>query len=428
MLYMLLSMGRLPLRRRRFLSWLHKLQQARIGLANALYKFKLANDLQTLAGREPACKALIVACAYGNPMSRANTRDDGPCVSAPARDSFASSMMTDVEVQCEEPTEIIIQVNGEQPAVRGDNYEAGTPLRHSHEDGRRLRDLLRTRYKFSDIDYLSDDGHPEHTVPTAENIKAAIRKLVLDARPGDSLVFAFIGHGGQRTNKDGQEIDGRDEIIFAIDKDRNLAEIVDNEIHDLLVKPLPAGCKLTAIIDACHSGTALDLKYSNEYPGSAYGERLPPSGGQPRADGYDSDPELSPTESLMVKRGFLYAMQKQARRHGKFIFEPRSQGKLLSNVQKSVAKAKVFCLSACRDEQVTYEWKNGYTLTDLIVKTIAFHKKGVMKQRRLLAKVNKKLDEIHAKRPEFKKPFPQLGSNIKRYKWKHEPFILHKLP
>jgi hypothetical protein len=37
--------------------------------------------------------------------------------------------------------------------------------------------------------------------------------------------------------------------------------IVDDDMHDIMVKPLPPGCRLTAIFDSCHSGTALDLPY-----------------------------------------------------------------------------------------------------------------------------------------------------------------------
>jgi hypothetical protein len=32
-------------------------------------------------------------------------------------------------------------------------------------------------------------------------------------------------------------------------------------MHDIMVRPLPRGCRLTAIFDSCHSGTALDLPY-----------------------------------------------------------------------------------------------------------------------------------------------------------------------
>lgn len=37
--------------------------------------------------------------------------------------------------------------------------------------------------------------------------------------------------------------------------------IVDDDLHDILVRHLPEGCRFTAIFDSCHSGTALDLPY-----------------------------------------------------------------------------------------------------------------------------------------------------------------------
>lgn len=40
-----------------------------------------------------------------------------------------------------------------------------------------------------------------------------------------------------------------------------MGHIVDDEMHRIMVKPLPAGVRLTAIFDSCHSGTALDLPY-----------------------------------------------------------------------------------------------------------------------------------------------------------------------
>jgi hypothetical protein len=40
---------------------------------------------------------------------------------------------------------------------------------------------------------------------------------------------------------------------------------VDDDLNRLLVNPLPLGVRLHAIIDACHSGSVLDLEYRAEF-------------------------------------------------------------------------------------------------------------------------------------------------------------------
>lgn len=42
-------------------------------------------------------------------------------------------------------------------------------------------------------------------------------------------------------------------------------QIVDDELNQILVNPLGPGVKLHAIIDACHSGSVLDLEYRAEF-------------------------------------------------------------------------------------------------------------------------------------------------------------------
>lgn len=87
-----------------------------------------------------------------------------------------------------------------------------------------------------------------------------MRWLIEGSQSGDSLVFHFSGHGTQEMNMYGDEIDGFDEAICPVDYEEQ-GKILDDEINAAIVRPLPRGAKLHAIIDACHSGTVLDLAF-----------------------------------------------------------------------------------------------------------------------------------------------------------------------
>uniref|UniRef100_A0A803M4K6 Peptidase C14 caspase domain-containing protein n=1 Tax=Chenopodium quinoa TaxID=63459 RepID=A0A803M4K6_CHEQI len=84
--------------------------------------------------------------------------------------------------------------------------------------------------------------------------------LVNGCQPGDSLVFHYSGHGSRQRNYNGDEVDGYDETLCPLDFETQ-GMIVDDEINAAIVRPLPRGVKLHAIIDACHSGTVLDLPF-----------------------------------------------------------------------------------------------------------------------------------------------------------------------
>jgi hypothetical protein len=73
-------------------------------------------------------------------------------------------------------------------------------------------------------------------------------------------LLTVAGHGGQTKDLDGDEDDGYDEVIYPVDF-RQTGHITDDEMHRIMVRPLQAGVRLTAIFDSCHSGTALDLPY-----------------------------------------------------------------------------------------------------------------------------------------------------------------------
>ncbi|KAH3680207.1 hypothetical protein WICMUC_000472 [Wickerhamomyces mucosus] len=120
--------------------------------------------------------------------------------------------------------------------------------------------LIQNGYDEGDIVVLTDDQTQRIKVPFRENIIKAIGWLVNGAEPNDSLFFHYSGHGSQVKDVDGDEDDGYDETIVPLDFETE-GQIIDDELHDRLVKPLKPGVRLTALFDSCHSGSVLDLPY-----------------------------------------------------------------------------------------------------------------------------------------------------------------------
>jgi len=112
-------------------------------------------------------------------------------------------------------------------------------------------------YNAGDIRQLRDDLDADST-PTRSNMLQAFRWLTAGAAPGDDLFLHYSGHGGQMEDKSGDEPDGMDDTLIACD----LKQITDDELHSILVRDLPRGCRLWVILDCCHSGTALDLRFN----------------------------------------------------------------------------------------------------------------------------------------------------------------------
>ncbi|PQM38949.1 metacaspase-1 [Prunus yedoensis var. nudiflora] len=129
-------------------------------------------------------------------------------------------------------------------------------------DANCMRYLLVNRFHFpeSSILMLTEEEADPNRHPSKQNMIKALYWLVQDCQPGDSLVFHYSGHGKRKKNSTGDEVDGYDEYLCPLDfKTGEL--ISDDEINAIIVRRLPHGVKLHAFIDACHSGTALDLPF-----------------------------------------------------------------------------------------------------------------------------------------------------------------------
>jgi hypothetical protein len=98
----------------------------------------------------------------------------------------------------------------------------------------------------------------DHTVlkPTRDTILHALKQLLVNAVAGDVLVFEYSGHGTYVRDTNRDEVDGYDEAMVCLDK-----RILDDELKSLLVSHLKKGVTLFVLMDCCHSGTILDLKY-----------------------------------------------------------------------------------------------------------------------------------------------------------------------
>ncbi|MCA9103592.1 MAG: caspase family protein [Planctomycetales bacterium] len=78
-----------------------------------------------------------------------------------------------------------------------------------------------------------------------EGLREAARRL----KSGDTFVFYFSGHGGQKPDENGDEFDGQDETLVAYDR-----EIIDDELNTIWMR-FNEGVRIVMLSDSCNSGT-----------------------------------------------------------------------------------------------------------------------------------------------------------------------------
>ena len=103
------------------------------------------------------------------------------------------------------------------------------------------------------------------TKPTRANILAAIDWLVSGLKSGQNVYFHFSGHGGRVRDTNGDEVSGFDSCLYPLNRG-NLETITDDELRTQLAARVPAGSKAFVVLDCCHSGTAVDLRYMWQSP------------------------------------------------------------------------------------------------------------------------------------------------------------------
>ncbi|XP_021837990.2 metacaspase-1 isoform X2 [Spinacia oleracea] len=205
---------------------------------------------------------------------------------------------------------------GKRALICGVSYKKQKyKLRGTLTDVYNIKQLLLNRYHFPEheIRVLTEENTPDR-LPTKANMEESLRWLVAGSKPGDSLVFYFSGHGLRQHDFDNDELDGFDETLCPVDF-KTEGMILDNDINTMIVKPLIKGVTLHAIIDACHSGTILDLEYLYDLKGRKWLNNIPPSGAKKCTRGGRAicfsacrDDEMATDSNAFTKKGMSGVM------------------------------------------------------------------------------------------------------------------------
>merc|ERR1712096_542405 len=158
-------------------------------------------------------------------------------------------------------------------------YKGGkNPLPGTEDDGIRMNNYLRK--KGFTVTWMNDFRHSERDekgvldelYPSYENIKKKIFAFTEGRDKNDVLWFHFSGHGTQIGGSK-NEADGKDEALVPVKWDGKAETLVDDDwLYENFVRGIPIGTETLAMLDCCHSGSALDMPY---YFDMAQGQFVP---------------------------------------------------------------------------------------------------------------------------------------------------------
>ncbi|KAI9183564.1 hypothetical protein H9P43_004482 [Blastocladiella emersonii ATCC 22665] len=304
-----------------------------------------------------------------------------------------------------EPEPIMSDCSGRKKALFvGINYEGSSaPLSGCRNDVLNISSFLFENYGFSERNskiLLDGEESPENLQPTKANIIKGLKWLVKGARPNDSLFFHYSGHGGSVADESGDEVDGMDECLCPVDYEEN-GVILDDDVHDLLIKPLPAGVRLTCIFDACHSATLVDVPYIYNVTG---GREVTMS-----TDNVKDGIAFLKKSQAELAAGRTNQAIDAVRQGLKMLIKPPpppsdAQEALALSEREKVARADVIVFSGCRDDQTSAdayidEVGNTGALSHAFVKTLTEYPESTYTE--LLSRMRETLEEDYTQVPQM---------------------------
>lgn len=146
------------------------------------------------------------------------------------------------------------------------------------KDAQMMRDFIKTKGAMGIL--LSDDSDPDGEMyPSRKNILRAIQWGLSSAtiedyldptiedfpvmKEGTVCFISYSGHGSSVMDVNGDEDDGRDEVICPIGVDGQLDPfIVDDTLGEIFRARCKKDCNVVILTDSCHSGSNSDLRYA----------------------------------------------------------------------------------------------------------------------------------------------------------------------
>jgi hypothetical protein len=135
-------------------------------------------------------------------------------------------------------------------------------------DTENLRNFLVKNRYMNECDMIfMNDNQKNNLYPTKNNILEQFESLVkFSNEHKDEEICLFVSYSGHGTNvrdENGDEADGMDEMICPIDCE-TVGFISDDYMREYFIDKLGENVTVVMLVDACHSGTIVDLKYTYE--------------------------------------------------------------------------------------------------------------------------------------------------------------------
>jgi len=122
--------------------------------------------------------------------------------------------------------------------------------------------LLRVGFEEEWILVLSDSLQESTSRASYVNIIVALRWLAYNAAPGDALFFHFSGHGSHYVDVQADQTYGPPQDDAICPEDVHVHGVVtENQVYELLLQQLPAGVRLTALMDCCVPTAVMELPF-----------------------------------------------------------------------------------------------------------------------------------------------------------------------